>query len=180
MIAAIIRRLRESCPVYDRRVSGLAKFEADRENLQLDIPAIYVVPSEDKAEPNDSSTYRQMVTDSVMVVLVLSAKEDRRGEVAASGVFIHRRLLLHALAGWPPDDDHSPMEYEGGSVLHVDRARLFYGFTFSATMTLTEADTAYRDHADLPDFTGADLWLVEPGTTDKPETPPDLRIDLQE
>lgn len=168
---AIIAALKARCPSFGGRVAGAAEYKRLPEAANLVMPAAYVVPADDQAENVQSTNgYRQLVTDSIFIVVVLSNTADERGQSTITEVNAIRAELWAALLGWEPDADHSRLEYEGGNLLDLDRARLYYQFEFSAETEIAEADTWQGDsNAALPAFTEVGLTVNVPGSPDTVE-----------
>lgn len=165
-IALIIAALKVRCASFGGRVAGAAEYKRLPETANLDMPAAYVIPADDQADdPMSTNGYRQPVTDSIFVVVVLANTADERGQGSITSVRAIRAELWAALLGWEPDADHGRIEYEGGQLLDLDRARLYYQFEFAAETEITEADTWQGDsNAALPAFTDLGLTVNVPGS----------------
>lgn len=155
----VIARLRQRCPVFGNRVAGAAEFKPLPETANLAVPAAYVLPLDDQAGSVAAMNgYEQTIRDGFAVVVCLSNRTDERGQAAADELDTIRATLWKALLGWEPDDDHGWVEYEGGEVVHMDRARLYYQFDFAAEMAITVDMTGQGADLDgLPTFTGLQL-----------------------
>lgn len=165
-IELIIAALKERCVSFGGRISGAAEYKRLPETANLAVPAAYVIPLDDNPEQvQGHNGYRQVVRDSVAVVVVLSNAVDERGQGSITSVRAIRSELWAALLGWEPDADHGRIEYEGGQLLDLDRARLYYQFEFAAETEITEADTwhASRNSA-LPALTKVGLTVNVPGS----------------
>jgi NTP pyrophosphatase (non-canonical NTP hydrolase) len=128
----IIQALRQRCPSFANRVAGAAEFKRLPENSTLPVPAAFVIPLDDEVDNNRSANgYRQNIRDVFAVVVMLSNTADERGQAAGTAVHDIRRELWRALLGWEPAEDYDGIEYEGGNLLGMDRARLFYQFEFA-------------------------------------------------
>lgn len=139
---AVIAQLRDRVPELEGRVAGAATFAILQEGAALKIPCAYVVPLDDNADQQLSSNgYRQSVDDSFAVIVALSNKVDERGQAAAMEIHDMRARLFAALLGWSPDEFYDKVEYEGGSMLHMDRARMYYQFEFKANFEIGTEDT---------------------------------------
>lgn len=162
----IIAALKARCAaVFGENVSGAAEYKRLLENANLTVPAAYVIPMDENAgEQQSQNSYRQIITDTIAVVVVVSNAVDERGQGSITSIPAIRAALCAALCGWEPAD-HGPMQYDGGSLLDLDRARLYYQFEFSADTELSEADTwlAARNAA-LPDLSevGIDVDTITP------------------
>lgn len=168
-IASIITAIKARCPSFNNNVAGAAEYKRLSESANLTMPAAYVIPLDDDAGPQLSeNSCRQIVRDSIAVVVVLSNAADERGQTPMSTVSAIRKELWKGLLAWKPDAEHSPIKYEGGNLLDLDRARLYYQFEFSAETELDESDTYQAtSNAALPAMTTLAITVDEPlGTTE--------------
>ena len=135
LISPVIQAIRERCPMLEGRVVGAIDWEAARMSTSMRLPHAFVLPTGDKTERNDvQSGYRQSVDDTFDVV-VLVRNEDERGQAAGDVIHFLRAELCRALAGWAPPG-MEPIQYGGGDLIEIDRARLFYRFSWSAEWQL--------------------------------------------
>ncbi len=181
----VIAEIRARCPLFAGRVAGAAQFKGLDQTANLALPCAFVMPLDDApGQQLSQSGYQQDVQDSFAVVVVLSNEPDERGQ--SSSAQIHnsfRAQLWRCLLGWEPAEDYDGVVYEGGSLLKMDRARLFYQFDFSAGMRITADLTRLGADAEaLPPFEGADIGL-DFIQTDQPGQPgshePDGTIEFQ-
>jgi len=163
----IIAQMRAFCPTFGERIAGAADFAKVQENTALLSPCAFVIPLDDSpAESMAQNAVRQPIDETFGVVVALDNRSDERGQ--ASGIEIHdvRAELWKALLGWRPEKRYNGIAYEGGSLMSIDRARLWWRFEFSAGMELNPKD-GYEEGAlqALPAFHGANLRFViaEPG-----------------
>lgn len=143
----IIAQLRSYCPAFAAaapalpRVAGAAEFKLLAENQALPVPCAYVIPLEDSPEaPKSLNAVRQQMIESFAVVVALSNAVDERGQASATALHDVRAELWRALLGWKPEADYDGIRYEGGSLLQIDRARLWYRFEFGAPMEIGPSD----------------------------------------
>ena len=143
----VIAQLRTYCPSFAGRVAGSARFKRLDETTTLSVPAAYVIPLDDN--PGDRMSLndvRQSLTESFAVIVVLSNTPDERGQAAVNSAHdTIRTELWHALLGWQPDalgaaSNYRGIEYQGGNLLDLDRARLWYQFDFGAYMEISPED----------------------------------------
>ncbi|EJH4501839.1 MULTISPECIES: phage tail terminator protein [Cronobacter] len=153
-LSLIIEALRERAPSFKSRVAGAAEFQALEPNAKMMLPAAYVIPTGDTVSRQESQTdYYQVVNEGFAVVVVLDNRRDLRGQTAAfDAVDTIRREIFLALLGWEPDESTHPIEYDGGQVVEMNRAALYYQFDFTAMRELTSDDTRH----------GVDLDSLEP------------------
>jgi hypothetical protein len=142
-IAAIVTALKaRTTATFASRIAGAAEYKRLPETANLVMPAAYVIPLDDNAEPQSSENgYSQIVRDSFMVIVAVSNTADERGQAGYTSVAAIRATLWAALLAWNPSATHGPIQYEGGALLDMDRARLYYQFEFSAATEIVEADT---------------------------------------
>ncbi|WP_415257663.1 hypothetical protein [Thauera phenylacetica] len=137
----IVQALRARCPSFAGRVAGAAEFKGLPESAALPVPAAFVIPLDDNPSENRSQTgYRQALRESVAVVVALSNTADERGQASGNAVHDIRAELWKALLGWSPVEDCDGLEYEGGQLLAMDRARLWYQFEFAADIEIGSDD----------------------------------------
>lgn len=146
MIVEIVEALKtRTNATFAGRIAGAAEFAMLAPDAKLTLPCAYVIPLDDSAAANNSDNgYSQIIRDAFAVIVVLSNAADELGKSSIAQVIPTRSMLSAALLSWSPDSEHGPIEYEGGQLLDVDRARLYYQFEFACETQLTEADT-YQD-----------------------------------
>lgn len=174
MIIEIVEALKTRCAVqFSGRVAGAAEFQQLEPSAKLIMPAAYVIPLDDNAEPNQSDNgYSQEIRDTFAVIVVLSNVADEPGKASIVQIQPIRNALFSALLAWAPDAEHGIIEYEGGQLLGVDRSRMYYQFEFSAMTHISEADTYQAiSNAALPIFTqlGVNVDLIEPSIDGVPD-----------
>lgn len=167
-LSLIIDALRQYAPSFKGRVAGAAEFQALDGNGKMMLPAAYVIPTGDTVEQQESQTdYYQKVHQGFAVVVVLDNRRDLRGQKAAfDAVDAMRAELFAALLGWEPDADTHPISYDGGQVVEMNRAALYYQFDFVAMREITEEDTRQaRDLANLKPLESVviDVDFIDPG-----------------
>ncbi|HSH72345.1 MAG TPA: hypothetical protein VK974_04730 [Methylophilaceae bacterium] len=182
MILSVIDALKQRLPeTFAGRISGAAEFALLDPAAKMDLPAAYVIPLDDRAEANESSNgYQQLIRDAFGVVVVLDNAVDEKGNASILNIIPLRNKLFAALLSWQPDEDHGPIEYEGGQTLDIDRARFYYQFEFSAQTEITEADTYQAIvNAGLGPFETLhiDIDMISPHNTNLGSTGPDGTID---
>lgn len=179
----IIQALRARCPVFANRVAGAADFKALEESTNLAVPSAFVIPLDDNPEDNTSgNSIRQSLTDSFAVIVAISNTADEKGQGATATVHTLRIELWAALLGWQPGADYDGITYQGGQLLRMTRARLWYQFEFGAAMEIGPSD-GYQatELASLPHFDGATLQLdaAAPRDPNAAGTGPDGRIEAK-
>ena len=179
----IIQALRERCPSFENRVGGAAAFKKLEENTAFPVPAAFVIPLDDQPKESKAmNNVRQELIDSFAVILVVSNVMDERGQVSIHTVKSLRTELWAALLGWRPDDTYNGINYEGGTLLSLDRARLIYQFEFGAEMEIGPED-GWQDTelAGLPHFDAATFRadFIDPADPNLQNPGPDGRIEVQ-
>ena len=137
----VIAALKARCAAFNNRISGAAQFKLLPETMQLTVPCAYVIPLDDAPQESRSlNSIRQPMVDSFAVIVALSNTPDEKGQAATHSVDSLRTALWAALLGWRPADRYDGINYEGGTLLQVDRARLWYQFEFGALMEIEPGD----------------------------------------
>lgn len=184
MEETIIQALRLRCPLFSGRVAGAAQFKALQEGAALQVPCAFVVPLDESPQDNQSQNgLRQRMKESFAVIVAISNVQDERGQSAAHGRRQIRNQLWKALLGWQPSEDHDAIEYEGGSLLTLDRARMWYQFEFGAYMEIGPEDGYQETYLNaLPHYDGATIKVDVIDPVFDPNiaaTGPDSRIEAQ-
>ena len=149
----VVKQIRDYSHVFQGRVAGAARFKMLDENTVLETPCAFVVPLDD--EPGESrarNDVRQPLTDSWAVIVAVDNTIDERGQSAMDLIKdTVRGQLWASLLGWQPDglaeqSRYNGTNYQGGFLLGIDRARLWYQFEFGAAMEITPADGWQAGH----------------------------------
>ncbi len=170
----IIAQLRALCPSLQGRVAGAAQFKPIAEAAALPVPCAFVIPLDDRPEPPKAqNAVGQDMTDSFGVIVALDNRSDEKGQQASASVHSLRAEIWKALLGWIPGpvnavnpaSFYNGIYYEGGSLLSLDRARLWYQFEFGAAMWIGASDGFEAGAlALLPDFGNDDSGQWVPGS----------------
>lgn len=180
-LVTVIEAVKTRCPSFGGRVAGAAQFQVLPESANLSMPAAYVIPLDDNPEPNRSQTgYRQTIREAFAVVVALSNVSDERGQSAATSLHSIRAELWASLLGWEPGAEYDGVEYEGGNLLHLDRARMYYQFEFAADMEIGSEQTwKNTELGGLADFTEARIQIdaIDPHDPNVGASGPDGRIE---
>ena len=180
----VITALRARCPSYSQRVAGAARFQILPEASKLAVPHAFVIPLDDSpGESRASNAERQSMTDSFAVIVAISNLADEKGQGATATVRTQRTELWKALLGWRPTLEYNGINYEGGHLLQIDRARLWYQFEFGAEMEIGPED-GYEETqlAALPPFEGANINVdvIDPAADPNLQYPgPDGRTEFE-
>lgn len=177
----VITQLRAFAPSLAQRVGGAAQFDMLPEKQALTVPCAYVIPLEDNPEPSKSMTsVRQEMTESFAVIVALSNTPDERGQNASISLHTVRAELWKALLGWRPVANYGHTVYEGGSLLQLDRARMWYRFEFGVPMEIGPEDGWEQGMlAALPKLkeVRVNVDVIDPIA--QPSPGPDGRIEFQ-
>lgn len=135
----IIPRLRASCPIFSGRVFGAAAYAVAAEQVDVVVPAAFVIPAGDSAQPDELiGAHLQEVEDRFAIVVAVSNTADERGQDGAEQLHDVRAQLIAALCGWSPDAATDPINYLGADgEPQIDRARIWHSFDFSALTRIT-------------------------------------------
>ncbi|WP_458725650.1 phage tail terminator protein [Pseudomonas mandelii] len=187
-ITALVAHLRQRCPSYGGRIAGGIDFDAVANSEQLHRPSAYVISTGDQATKNDvQNGVRQEITDQFDVIVVLDTR-DERGQQAVDLLHGLRKELWRALVGWKPTDEYEFIEYGGGELIVINRARVIYRYSFVAEFQLGRnskdepAETWHELELDgLPPFTGADFDMdcIDPADPNLQRPGPDGRIEAK-
>lgn len=158
-IDAIAAQIRTVATAFNGNVAGGAAYaNSIADQVWLPLPAAYVIPGDEDADPNESMTGSyQLVRERVSVIIVAATMSaggsldpvDRRGQAAAAQVDVLRAAVFKAILNWRPDEDGgdtitSPsargLYYVAGRFIDMDRARFKYEYVFGLDTTITDDD----------------------------------------
>lgn len=188
-IDAVAAQIRTIATAFGGNVAGAAQYaNAVEDQVWLPLPAAYVVPDNEDAEPSEDATaLQQIVRERVSVIVVISTinaggtpdTADRRGQAAAASFDVLRAAIFKAILNWRPNQDGGDTVTQPSSkgIYYIgarypaeggfDRARAFRQFTFGLDTTITEDDgwkptgTALTDvRATVTDQTTGDTLAV--------------------
>jgi hypothetical protein len=182
ILGPTIEHLRAYCPVFNGNVAGTANFRLGLEDYaaSLPLPAAYVVPLDQEAEPNANMVgYFQIVRKMIGVIVELDATADRRGQDPAMQYDIVEAALFSALINWSPVECRVPnmqgYQMAGGRFLDLDRARLFYQWEFLLPFQVND-DDGWHEPGEPVDLVGieVDIYKAPPFAPLPPDdlTPP--------
>jgi hypothetical protein len=145
IIYAFIAQLRANAPIFAGRVAGAAEFYAGLRNYNtsMTLPAAYVLPLGQDAEPNQAlNGLIQIVHKGIGVAVELDAQQDRRGQAPAMDFdLIETQINASVLNLFIGECRMSRGVYiTGARYLDLDRARLFYQWEFGLDWMLTDED----------------------------------------
>lgn len=181
-LETVIAALRARCPIFGNNVAGAAEFKSLQESSAFAVPFAFVIPLDDApGESQSSNSVRQVLADSFAVIVAVSNTADEKGQGSVAAIHSIRATLWSALLGWRPSDRYNGVTYEGGNLLALDRARLWYQFEFSAVMEIEPSDGWQEiELSNLPHFEGVTIKLdsIDPMADPNLQSPgPDGRIE---
>ena len=185
-LSLIVAHLRAYCPAFSGRVSAGIDWDAVASSAKLSHPSAYVITAGDDAAGNDlQNGVRQDITDLFDVILVLDSS-DERGQEAADLLHDLRAGLWKALVGWKPGSEYDPIEYGGGSLVFINRARVVYRFGFETAFQLgrnrvTDPPETWEEFEldGLPALEGVDFKVdfIDPADPNLRRPGPDGRVE---
>ena len=132
-LSIVIDALRDRVPEFQQRVHGAAEFEDGVRDgsAPFDLPAAFVLPLDEER----TQGFNRHVADVYLVerfaVVLAIRQRDRRGEAAVNDVHDLRAKLLRALHGWQAVPENGLINFDGGTVIGMNRDRLFYQYDFA-------------------------------------------------
>lgn len=144
-LSLVVNALKDHAPSFNGRVAGAAEFQGLDANTKMTLPAAYVIPTGDNAAEQQSQTdYYQVISEGFAVIAVLDNRQDPRGQTASfDAVDRIRSEIFRAILGWEPDETNHLITYDGGQVIEMTRAALFYQFDFKSDRELISEDTRH-------------------------------------
>lgn len=136
LIDEVIAHLKTSVAAL-KKVAGAVDFASAGMDLKTNLPAAYVLPLAEKADPNQlADGVLQKVGARFGVVIAVSNLRDARGEQAHSGLDPLRSAVIAALLGWAPSDAHDPVEFVSGRILNFADGVLWWQDEFTTAYLL--------------------------------------------
>ena len=141
-IGPVVLKLRLAATRFGDMIGGAADFDSiQRETFG---ECAFVVPLAETASRNEQdTTVLQVLTEVFAVVVVLkndTAQTDRLGIRAYDALDEARSQIFKGILGWEMDGYKTPVIYEGGRLLDLNAAYLWYQFEFSAERWITQED----------------------------------------
>jgi hypothetical protein len=145
IIGTFISQLRANAPMFGGRVAGAAEFEAGLKNYNtsLPLPAAFVRPLEEEAEPNPiMNGLIQMVHKTIGVVVEVDAQTDRRGQAPIMDLDEVQAQIFASVLGLVIGECRmvKGTAFSGMRMLALDRARLFYEYVFTLDWQIDDRD----------------------------------------
>lgn len=118
-----------------KTVEGLIEYAA-LTAVPANLPALFVVPIDDSAAPNQmAGIIRQRVSARFQVIVVVAAHSRRRDGPAED---LHEATsgVIKALLAWTHPEADAPTEYDGGRLLSADGRAVAWAVRFRAAYNL--------------------------------------------
>ena len=116
---AVLQRLVAVCGPQFAFVGGLADFAA-LADMPRSVPAAYVIPMDERAEPNEVyGASVQHHTLTMGVVLIVRYAGDASGMRATLALADLREAVHTALVGWAPPGCNDYLQYQGGTLVEL-------------------------------------------------------------
>jgi hypothetical protein len=141
-LRSIIEDLRAYCPTLRKRIFGVAEYATLDDTASADLPCAFVLPlTETTEDPQSFTRYRQAVKFEFAVVLMVNNAADEQGLSAWEQAVDLKKEVFHALLG--KEIDRDPIQYEGLSIVDLNRARLIVQLEFSVEFDIVDGDTRH-------------------------------------
>lgn len=117
-------------------IAGAAELDAAIDTTPA-VPAAYVLPLAETAEPSDlASLHSQRIAQGFAVVICVANLRDARGAAAAGDLHTRRMAVRAALLGWAPDlADGEAVSFAAGRLLKFEQQRLWWTDEFTVFTT---------------------------------------------
>lgn len=126
-LAPIVQRLRDGGAL---RAEGLIEFVRQIEAPRA-LPAYFVVPLRERAEPNGYAGGRDQRVSVQFGVVVVLGGDDRRREGVSDALSGATGLAIDALTGWRHPQAAAPTDYAGAELISTDNGLAMCLLTFS-------------------------------------------------
>ena len=145
IMGTFIAQLRASAPIFGGRVAGAAEFYKGLRdyNTSLALPAAFVVPLGQEAEPSQVwNGLIQIVHKLVGVIVELDAQTDRRGQAPTMQFEEIEAQIFASVLNLDVGECRMVRgsTFHGARYLDLDRARLFYQWEFNLDWQITDTD----------------------------------------
>jgi hypothetical protein len=154
ILETFIASLRANAPVFQGRVAGAAEFYAGLRNYNtsLPMPAAYVLPLGQEAEPNDlqAGGIVQWVHKTIGIAVELDAQSDRRGQTPTMSFDEIEAQIMASCLNLVVDRCRMSRgtAFAGARYLDLDRARLWYQWEFVIDWQINSVDDGVADPCD--------------------------------
>lgn len=141
--AEIREAIKQAGTMFGLTVGGAADYGRALYDESYVMPACFVVRSEDKAERNlqGGDGIDQEMDRGFDVIILLSNDRDRLGQDAVDDALERaEEEIMHAVLNYTPTWSTRPIEFAGGGLEGINRARMWWSFAFSCPAYLTTED----------------------------------------
>lgn len=175
IMATIIASLRQNAPIFGGRVAGAAEYVRGLRdyNTSLPMPAAYVLPLGQDAEPNRSyGGLFQIIRKTVGIAVEIDAQRDRRGQDPGMLLeTIEGQIMASVLNIYIPECRMTQGAYFAGArwLEGLDRARAWYQWEFGLDWQVTDMDGVQPQSVPLAHI---EVDIFGPHGPPEPGTPP--------
>lgn len=164
LYGTLIKKLRDECPTFARRVSGTAKFnEIANDDTDIPLPHAFVMPLVERAQARTNMGRAQKVVETFAVVICVNNATqlvDGVGVVASDVLKTLRQEVFDALLSDLQQPNHRGMEFVGSRHITMNKARLWHQFEFNVEYYVDSRKPAQGDETPLKDLPGfVDLYI---------------------
>lgn len=179
-LSLVVTQLRQYCPIL-KTVGGAADFDLGVETVVNPerLPAAYVIPLEDSAEDNEMQNgLLQQVRERCGIVVEVDNAIDRRGQTSSFQIETLKYAIFKSILNWRIDAVRAQkgIQYAGGRILTMDRARLFWQFDFELLTTIIDEDGWQEPSVDLREI-DVDV-IVNPPPPPEPPPPEPVEVNI--
>ncbi len=127
-------------PIVDRltddagfkSVSGLLEWAGLTEAPRA-VPALFIVPQGDNAQPNRMSGVIDQKVDETFGIIVVVEGQKRSGHLVDDSLKREVDRVIDTMVGWTHPEAGRPAEYGGGRLLSTDGYRVAWLLTFTTS-----------------------------------------------
>jgi len=135
LIDDVIARLNDKVPDLIHRIEGAAELSAlvRSKSLPNELPFAFVLPLGLRGGANEvtAGLYRQIVDDTISVVLLVEAAGDHSGEKALPEIDALKEAIINAVCGWAPADAFGVFRVTRGALVSLNAGTVIYQLDFS-------------------------------------------------
>ena len=155
-IGPVVLKIRAAETRFANKVGGAAEL-ALAMTYTLKEEMAFVVQLTETASRNDyDSGINQKINETFAVIVAIdnaTTEKDKLGIIAHDTLYDVRSEIFGAILGWQMDNTvEDIISYNGGKLLRIDRAHLWYQFEFSVGTRITDEDGFDNGEDDLDWF----------------------------
>lgn len=144
-LGRIVLRLRLAETRFENRIAGAAELALALKGTLTKAPTAFCIQLAETASPNRlDNEVDQELTETFAVVTALdnaTTDKGKTGLIAYDSLFAIRAEIFRALLGWQIEGaEDYPISYNGGRILGITRATLWYQFEFTAKSRISQQD----------------------------------------